>query len=463
MSNQTNQDRLGTDSVPSLIAEYATPAIIAMASSSLYNIIDSIFIGHGVGAIALSALAVAMPLMNILSAFGSMVGIGSGSMVSIRMGQGRRTEAFKILGNLVILNITIGLTMSVLGLIFLKDILVLFGASAETMPYAYDFMRVILIGNVFTHLYLGLNDVLRASGYPKRAMAVMLTAVGVNLCLNPLFIFVFKMGVVGSATATVIAQITALSVEMWHYTSDKSYIHFRNGIFRLKGAIVKDVISIGLAPMLMNLCTCIVVIFINHALLRYGGDIYVGAYGVVNRVVMLFIMVVAGFNQGMQPIVGFNYGARQFDRVRKALWTTVACGVGVMSIAWIISQTIPHQVASIFVSKTDPNADALVSVAAHAMRIVMITFPIVGFQIVASNFFQYIHRASKAIFLSMTRQLIFLVPLLIILPPMYGTEGVWYSMPIADSIASLLAGVLLALQIRELKREQRLGSGNGNY
>lgn len=460
MRQATNQELLGTESIPKLLVQYATPAIVAMASASLYNIIDSIFIGHGVGSVALSALAVAMPLMNILSAFGSMVGIGSGSMVSIRMGQGRHGEAYNILGNLVLLNVITGLSMSVLGLVFLKDLLLLFGASEQTMPYAYDFMRVILLGNVFTHLYLGLNDVLRASGYPMRSMAVMLTAVGVNLILNPIFIFVLKMGVVGSATATVIAQITALSVEMFHYTSHKSYVHFRRGIFHLRRDIVGDVLSIGLAPMLMNLCTCIVVIFINKALLRYGGDIYVGAYGIINRVVMLFIMIIAGFNQGMQPIVGFNYGARRYDRVQKALWTTIACGVGVMSVAFVISQTIPEYVAGIFVTSSDPDAARITEIAAHAMRIVMIILPIVGFQIVASNFFQYINRASKAIFLSLTRQMLFLVPLLIALPPYLGTEGVWVSMPIADGLASVLAAVLLFLQLRQLNREQSFGSSN---
>lgn len=455
MRNTTEQERLGSASIPKLIASYATPAIIAMASSSIYNIVDSVFIGHGVGAMALSALAVAMPLMNILSAFGAMVGIGSAAMVSIRMGQGRKEEAFKILGNLVFMNLSIGIAMSILGLVFLEDILLLFGASEATMPYAYDFMSVILLGNVVTHLYLGLNEVLRASGYPMRSMSVMLTAVAVNICLNPLFIFVFDMGVRGSAIATVIAQCTALSVEMLHYCNSRNYLHFRRDIFRPRGYIVRDVISIGLAPLLMNLCTCVVVIFINKALLTYGGDIYVGAYGIVNRIVMLFIMMIGGLNQGMQPIVGYNYGARNYDRVQRALWTTVACAVVVMSVACALSQAIPDRIAALFVSGDDPDSSQLIATSAHAMRTVMIVFPVVGFQIVASNFFQYIKRAKRAIILSTTRQLIFLIPLLIILPQHYGTDGVWMSMPIADSTASLLAAVLLFFEIRRLRRLQQ--------
>ena len=454
MKNTTEQKRLGTESIPRLIAGYAAPAIVAMASSSIYNIVDSVFIGHAVGAMALSALAVAMPLMNILSAFGAMVGIGSAAMVSIRMGQGRKGEAFKILGNLVLMNVITGLVLSVLGLTFLDEILVLFGASPETLPYAHDFMSVILMGNVVTHLYLGLNEVMRASGYPMRSMCVMLTAVAVNICLNPLFLFVFEWGVRGSAIATVIAQITALSVEMFHYGNSKSYLHFRRDIFRLRGDIVKDVVSSGLAPLLMNLCTCVVVIFINSALLTHGGDIYVGAYGIVNRIVMLFIMVIGGFNQGMQPIVGYNYGACKFDRVLRALWTTVGCAVAVMSVAFILSQTIPDKIASLFVKADDAHAEELIAIAAHAMRTVMFVFPIVGFQIVASNFFQYIKRAKRAIVLSMTRQLIFLVPLLWYLSDIYGTDGVWLSMPIADGLASLLAAVLLFFEVRRLRRMQ---------
>ncbi|MBP3426321.1 MAG: MATE family efflux transporter [Rikenellaceae bacterium] len=452
MKNLTEQERLGTASIPRLIAGYATPAIIAMASSSIFNIVDSVFIGHGVGAMALSALAVAMPLMNILSAFGAMVGIGSASMISIRMGQGRKEEAFRILGNLVFMNVTIGVLLSLLGIAFLDEILVLFGASEATLPYAHDFMRVILTGNVVTHLYLGLNEVLRASGYPMRSMSVMLTAVGVNVCLNPLFIFVFKWGVTGSALATVLAQCTALAVEMFHYCNSKSYLHFKRGIFRPRGYIARDVLSIGTAPLLMNLCTCIVVIFINKALLTYGGDIYVGAYGIVNRIVMLFIMMVGGFNQGMQPIVGYNYGARRYDRVQRALWVTVGCAVALMTVACVLSQTIPDRIAGLFVGEDDPDGPQLVEIAARAMRTVMVIFPIVGFQIVASNFFQYIKRAKRAILLSTTRQLLFLVPLLIVLPPIYGTDGVWISMPIADGTASLLAAVLLFFEIRRLRR-----------
>lgn len=451
-------ENLGEEKISTLLARYALPAIVAMASSSIYNIIDSVFLGHGVGAVALSALAVAMPLMNISSALGSMVGIGSAALVSIRIGQGRRQDAFRILGNAVLLSFVLGLSLSVVALLFLDDILVLFGASATTLPYARDFMRIILAGNVVTHLYLSLNEVLRASGYPTRSMTVMLTAVLLNCMLNPLFIFGLGWGVAGSACATVIAQSAALCMEIRHYGSPDSYLHFRRGIFSFDRRIVGGIIAIGLAPFLLHLCASAVVIFINRALLRYGGDIYVGAYGVVNRVALLFIMIVSGLNQGMQPIVGYNYGAERYGRVRKAFGLTALTAVCVMSVALLISQLLPRQVAGLFVSDGDASAAQLVDIAAHGMRIVMIVFPAVGFQIVSSNFFQYIDKAPKAIFLSLTRQMIFLIPLLIVLPQYYGTSGVWYSMPIADGIASLLAGVLIFRQMRKLKKMEGKGS-----
>ncbi len=448
-------DSLGVEKISSLLARYAFPAIVAMASSSIYNIIDSVFLGRGVGAIALSALAVAMPLMNISSALGSMVGIGSAALVSIRMGEGHRQDAFRILGNVVLLSLTLGAGMSAVALLFLDDVLVLFGASDATLPYARDFMRIILAGNVVTHLYLSLNEVLRASGYPMRSMAVMLTAVALNCVLNPLFIFGLGWGVAGSACATVIAQCSALCIEIRHYSSPDSYLHFKRGIFRFDRRIIGGILAIGLAPFLLHLCSSAVVIFINKALLRYGGDIYVGAYGVINRVALLFIMIVSGLNQGMQPIVGYNYGAGRYERVRKAFALTALTAVCVMSVALLVSQVFPRQVAGLFVSGDDEHAARLVDIASHGMRIVMVIFPIVGFQIVSSNFFQYIDKAPKAIFLSLTRQMIFLIPLLVILPRYYGTSGVWYSMPIADGIASLFAAVLIVRQMRSLRKKER--------
>ena len=447
MTAANNPQALGSAPVSKLLKQYAIPAIIAMSSSSLYNIIDSIFIGHGVGAMAISGLAIAMPLMNLMAAFGSLVGVGASSLISIRLGQGNRERAFLILSNAVMLNILIGISFTTLGLFFLDDILYFFGASSDTLPYAHDFMQIILCGNTVTHLFLGMNEILRASGYPRKSMAIMLTAVFIIICLNPLFIFVFKWGVRGSAFATVIGQCVALSLEFTHFLNKKHFLYLKKGTFRFIGTIVRKVVSIGLAPFLLNVCASIVVIFINNALKRTGGDISIGAYGIINRVLMLFVMIVNGFNQGMQPIVGFNYGARQFDRAIKTLKLVIVCAVCITTTGFILGHFFPNLVAGLFTN--DPT---LLNVTTFGLKIVVLAFPITGFQIVSSGFFQYIGKPQKAIFLSMTRQLLFLLPLLAIMPNIYGLKGVWVCMPIADSLSALMAGTLLFFQIRKMQR-----------
>lgn len=455
MNHSVTPLSLGTDRLSSLLLRYAIPAIIAMTSSSLYNIIDSIFIGHGVGPMAIAGLALTMPLMNLASAFGAMVGIGAAAIISIRLGQGNRRAAEQTLGNVVLLNLIIGTIFTILSLTFLDEILYFFGASDNTISYSRDFMQIILAGTVVTHLFLGLNEVLRASGYPQKAMMTILIAVGINIMLNPLFIFGFGWGIRGSAIATVIAQVVALSVSLIHFSSQESFLHFKRDIFHLHKRIVSGIVSIGLAPFLLNLCASVVVIFVNKALKLCGGeagDIYIGAYGIMNRVVLLFVMIVAGLNQGMQPIIGYNYGAKQYTRVVKTLKMTILCAVCVTTTGFLIGHIFPRQVAMLFVSGGG-DADQIIDAAAFGLRAVLVVFPIVGFQIVTSSFFQYIGKPRKAILLSMTRQMIFLVPLLILLPPRFGIIGVWSAMPIADTMAALLAGVLLYRQLRKLRRE----------
>ena len=303
--------RLGSDRISSLLVRYAIPSIIAMTSSSLYNIVDSIFIGHGVGPIAISGVALSMPLMNIASAFGSLIGIGAAALTSIRLGQGRREAAEGVLGNVVLLNFLVAALFTAVGLLLLDPILCFFGASDATIGYARDFMQIILGGTIVTHMYLSLNEVIRASGYPRRAMTIMLTAVVLNCLLNPLFIFGFGWGIRGSAAATVLAQAAALSVSLIHFSSRGSFIRFERGIFRLQVSVVGKIFSIGMASFLLHLCASAVVIVVNKSLREYGGDVAIGAYGIIYRVAMLFLMIVSGLNQGMQPIVGYNYGARR--------------------------------------------------------------------------------------------------------------------------------------------------------
>jgi len=446
MQGNNNPLTLGTESVKKLLLRYAIPSIVAMLSSSLYNMIDSIFIGHGVGAMAISGLAITMPIMNVIAALGTLVSVGGAALMSVKRGQGDKKSAEYILSNVLMLNVIIGLCLTAAGVIFLDDILYFFGASENTIPYAREFMHIILSGTAVTHVYLGLNDMLRASGYPGKAMGVILTAIAINCVLNPLFIFGFKWGIAGSAFATVIAQTVAMSIELVHFMRKKHFIHFERKMFGLKAHIVKGIFSIGVSPFLMNICASIVVIFINKSLMTYGGDFYVGAYGIINRVLMVFIMIVIGLNQGMQPIVGYNFGARKFDRVARALRYAIFAAVAVTTSGFLMAEIFPHLLANMFTGDQE-----LIDIASHGMRIVLIMFPIVGFQMVTANFFQSIGKVRKAILLSLTRQMLFLVPLLIILPRFMGTLWVWISMPIADSLATVLAVFLLTRQMKKFR------------
>ena len=444
---------LGTASLSSLLWRYAMPAIIAQISASLYNIIDSIFVGQGVGPLAISGLALTMPIMNLSAAFGAMVGVGSSALTSIRLGQGNKRAAEKILGNVVLLNVVMGVVFMALGLYYLDDLLYLFGASDQSIVYAREFMRVILIGNVITHLYLGLNNQLRVTGYPRKAMNTMLLSVALNLVLCPLFIFVFKWGIAGSAWATVIAQTTALAWQLHHFSDKSNFLTFRRDSFRFNWDIVKGTLSIGMAPFMMQCCACVVVIFVNNKMQVYGGDLAIGAYGIVNRVAFLFTMVVMGLNHGMQPIVGYNYGAKNYDRVRRVLFMTIGWATAVTVVGFIICQLFPEYVVRLF-AKEDGSGDAteLITLSTHGLRAILVAFPIVGFSIVVGNFFQYIGKAKRAILLSMTRQMLFILPLLVLLPPLWGQDGVWYAIPIADTLAAMLALVLLIYQLRKLRK-----------
>lgn len=463
---------LGTDNVGKLLFNYAIPAIIAMTSSSLYHIIDSAFVGHGVGGAAIAGMAITMPIMNIGSAFGAMVGIGAGARISLRLGEGNKRAAERTLANAVLLNIVIGFVIMVLMLTFLDDILMLFSggrASEETLEYARQFMQVILSGNIITHLYLGMNDMIRASGYPRKAMYITLTTFAITIILNPLFIFKFGWGIRGSAAATIIAQLVAFCIALSHFASRKSFIHFKREAFHFDWKVVGAILSIGLAPFLMNICASTVTAFVNSALLKFGGsgirdvvsqgagcgDLYVGAYGIMNRVVLLFIMVIQGLNQGMQPIVGYNYGARNYGRVRKALFITIGIGMTISTMGFLLAHIFPESIAQLFVdSSKGYNEQQMIAVATQGLQIITTMFPLVGFQIVVGGFFQYIGKAPLAIITSLTRQLIFLLPLLWTLPRLYGAYGVWISMPIADAASILLAITFFIWQMRKMRRQE---------
>ncbi|MBQ1842410.1 MAG: MATE family efflux transporter, partial [Bacteroidales bacterium] len=399
---------LGTKSIKALLRQYAVPGIIAMTASSLYNMVDSIFIGHipGSGPLAISGLAVTFPLMNISAALGTLVGVGAATMISVLLGQKNYEVAGKVLSNEVTLNTIVGLLFTVVTMIFMDPILLFFGASENTLPFARDYMMIIAAGNVITHLYFGLNSVIRSSGNPNLAMGLTLFTVISNAILDPVFIFILGMGIRGAAVATVLCQTLALAYTLWYFLDQKRFLHLnKKHIFRLDWRIAKDSLAIGMGPFLMNLASCIVVLFINNQLLKYGGDLAIGAYGIVNRISFLFAMVVVGFNHGMQPIAGYNYGARLYSRVREvyirtAMWATI-----VVTVGFIVSEFFPGPAVSLFTN--DPQ---LKSLATKGLRMMNIVFPIVGFQMVTTNLFQCLGMVSKSIFLSLTRQLLFLVP-----------------------------------------------------
>lgn len=438
---------LGTENVRRLLINYALPSIIAMTATSLYNVVDSIFIGRGCGPLAIAGLAVTFPLMNLSAAFGAMVGIGASTVISVRLGQKDYTNAQNALGNVVLLNVVIGFLFMVGALAFLDPILLFFGASEQTLPYSREYMSVLLCGNILTHLYLGLNDTVRASGYPKRAMAATLTAVGVNVVFNYVFIMVLNMGIKGAAIGTLCSQFVAFCMVIHHYRSKEAFLRFSKSVFKWRTNIVKSILGIGLAPFLLNFCACIIVLLINNGLRNNGGDYYVGAYGIANRVLFVFIMIVNGINQGMQPIVGYNYGAGQIGRSVSAYKNAVFGATVVMTICWLICMIVPEFVVGFFTSD-----ESLIAISSRAIRIMVLFFPFIGFQIVSTGLFMSMGMAHKSIFLSTTRQLLFLIPFLIILPKYYGTDGVWMSMPISDFISCILVAVMIMIQLKKFKK-----------
>jgi putative MATE family efflux protein len=432
---------LGTGNVGKLLVRYSFPAIVGTSVASLYNIIDRVFIGHGVGPMAISGLALTFPMMNLAAAFGALVGAGAAALVSIRLGERNRQEADAILGNTVFLNLVLSTAFSVLCLIFLDKILFVMGASRETLPYATQFMQIILLGNVCTHLYLGLNNVMRASGYPHKAMRITLLTVGINVALAPLFIFVFGWGIRGAAFATVCAQSTGAVCSILHFTRKDSYLRFRPGCFKPDWRIIQGIFSIGMSNFVMLFCASFVAVTFNLRLARYGGDYAIGAFGIVNALANLFVMVAAGLNMGMQPIAGYNFGARQFDRVVHVFRLAVVSATLITTFGFLLGEAFPRLVARAFTVD-----GRLIDQSVIGMRFIFAMFPVVGFQMVTSSFFQAIGKAKISILLALSRQVLLLIPCLIVLPLFFGLPGVWLAGPVSDFTAAMVALLLLKTQ-----------------
>lgn len=445
---------LGTAPIHQLLWKYALPAIIAMTATSLYNIVDTIYIGHGCGALALGALTVAKPFMDICAAFGSLVGVGASSLLAIYLGEKDYDKANRVLGNVIVLNIILSAVVMTVGLIWLDPILIAFGASEDTLGYAHDYMQIILFGNVLTHVYFGLNAMLRSAGHPRFSMTATIVAVVINIILDPIFIFGMDMGVRGAALATVISQAIAVTWQVTKFFDKNELVRFHRGIWKLNKHITFRALAIGMSPFLYNIAHCFVVIIINNQLLTFGGDMAIASYGVINRLTFVFAMIVMGLNQGMQPIAGYNYGARHFDRVLRSFYITCGYATGVMGIAFILGEFFPELMTKMFTHDA-----TLIEQTIRPMRIICSSMLIIGFQMVTGNLFTSIGKAGKAIFLSLTRQVIYLIPLALFLPLAFAKplDGVWWSIPVSDTLSAMTAVVVLLASRHKLHMGEETG------
>ena len=452
MDNKKAALELGTKPVGQLLMQYALPAIVAMTATSLYNIIDRAMIGQVVGPEAIAGLGITFPFMNLSAAFGAAVGVGASTCISVKLGQKDYRTAEHLLGNTVTLNLVIGFLFMAVCLVFLDPILRFFGASDATLPYAREFMTVILLGNVVTHMYFGMNAVLRAVGKPRHAMYATLFTVGMNILLVIAFVWWLRWGIRGAALATVASQSMALCWQMWIFSDKKELLHLKRGIYRLKAALVGNIIAIGVSPFLMQTTSCVIVIFMNNQFVRYGGDMAVGAYSIANSMVMVFFMFVMGMCQGMQPIVGYNYGAEKYDRMFRCLYMTIGCATAILLVGWSLSMLFPREIARIFT--TD---ETLLALSARGIKLDMLVFFVVGSQAVITNFFQCIGKVKISIFLSLSRQLFLLLPMAYFFPMVWDLDGVWYSMPASDFGSFAMTIPILIWYMKKLRVKGEYG------
>ena len=449
MNNRQTALELGTKPVGQLLWQYALPAIVAMSASSLYNIIDRAMIGQIVGPEAIAGLGITFPFMNLSAAFGAAVGVGSSACISVKLGQRDYQTAGNLLGNTITLNLIIGLSFMAVCLLFLDPILLFFGASDVTLPYARSFMTIILLGNVITHMYFGLNAVLRAAGKPNHAMYSVLFTVAMNIVLVVVFVWWFRWGIRGAALATVTSQTIAMCWQLYLFSNKNEILHLKRGIYKLKKRLVSNIIAIGISPFLMNATSCVIVIVMNNQFVHYGGDMAVGAYSIANSVVMMFFMFVMGVCQGMQPIVGYNYGAEKYDRMLRCLFLAIACATAILLVGWSLSMLFPRQIARIFTTDA-----TLIDLSARGIRLDMLVFFVVGSQATITHFFQSIGKVKVSIFLSLSRQLFLLLPMAYVFPLFWDLDGVWYSMPASDFLSFAMTIPMLMWYMKKFKSVQ---------
>lgn len=428
-----------------LLWDYSLPAVVGMVVMSLYNVIDRVYIGRGVGAEAISGLAITFPVMNLCAALGVLIGAGASARTSIMLGANDRRGAQLVLGNSLTLTLVIGVLYISAFAIFLEPILRAFGASDTTLPYAFDFMAWLLPGMMFTNLAFSFNNIMRASGYPVRAMFTMIIGALLNIAIAPIFIFALGLGIKGAAIATDISMLCSAIFVFAHFLRKDATVRFTRGIYRPDLRIIAAIVSIGAAPSLVNAAACCINILINRSLVEYGSDLAVGAAGIFTTYASLLTTIVLGITMGMQPIVGYNYGAGHYHRLRHALWLATAIATAITTAGCLGGMLMPVTIAKIFT--VDPG---LIAVTSNGLRHAMPMFWMVGYQIIATTFFQSIGKAWKSIILSMARQVIFLIPLLMILPRHMALDGVWTSFPVSDFLATVVTATLIGWQLRHL-------------
>ncbi len=443
MSDRARLTELEQAPILPLLLKYSLPSIIGMAAMSLYNLIDAYYIGLWCGAYAITGLALVFPIMNIMVAVASMTGIGTAANSSIALGKGDKALAFRILEHGLILGLIGGCTIGAIIYFNLWDILQLFGARAQSAQEAYDFMSICAVFFPISATFMNLNFVMRSTGYPLKAMWNMLITVGANIILAPIFIYYLDWGIIGASTATVISQAIGLIFVFKHFCNSKHTVHLRWRVYKLSKNIVKKIYFIGLAPCLMNVCSCIVIVFYNFLFLSYEGEMGVAAFGIVNRVMFLYVMIVMGLSQGLQPIIGFNHGIGNYARCKAALWRGMLAGSGVTTLAFVMAMLFSQHIMGLFADANDPSAQRIITIGSEGMRIIMIFTPIVGAQIIVGGFFQSIGKPLLSIFLSISRQLLYLVPLLYIMPRIWGVPGIWWAPALADILAAITCFYLL--------------------
>lgn len=445
-----SQQILGTERISKLLIKYSIPAIIGMLVNSLYNVVDRIFIGNikGVGSLAITGLGVTMPIMTIILAFGMLIGIGTTATISLKLGEGKVEDAQKLIGNAMTLSVVVGIILTIIGLIFQDQILVLFGASDKTIFYAKEYINIILMGTVVNLLAFSLNHSIRGDGAPAISAGIMIVGCVTNIILDYVLIFIVGMGIKGAAIATVTSQALTAIITIYYYVSGKSNLKFEKKSLRLESRLVKSIFAIGMSSFAMQLAASLVQVVSNHALKSYGGDLAIGAMATVSSISMFFLMPVFGINQGAQPIVGFNYGAKKYDRVRKAFLGSLGAATVILTLGFFAVQLFPYSIVGIF--NKDPE---LMAISVNGLRVYLFMLPIIGISIIGGVFIQSIGKAKMSMILSLLRQVILLIPFIIILPRFMGLKGVWMAQPLSDLIAVVLTGFVV---LKELKRQKQL-------